>query len=244
MIEEHQLIPYQLAELPLGPWLVFAPHADDETFGMGGALLRAADAGIKTHIVVLTDGALGGEKADLVAIRKQEVANVAEFLAVTSLQCWDEPDRGLKITATLIDRVKAHIRELQVASVFFPAPFEPHPDHRSASQLVWQSLAQLYKADPMSCPAPLSYEISVQSPINRLLDITQVMSRKEQAMALYNSQNSENNYPQLVKALNKARTFSLNDTVSYAEGFYAYNKTALANSLEATTKAAMQLYWQ
>ncbi len=27
--------------LPLGPWLVFAPHADDETFGMGRSLLKA-----------------------------------------------------------------------------------------------------------------------------------------------------------------------------------------------------------
>jgi len=36
MIEEHHLIPHQVSEIPPGPWLVFAPHPDDEDFTMGG----------------------------------------------------------------------------------------------------------------------------------------------------------------------------------------------------------------
>jgi hypothetical protein len=28
---EHMLLPYSLSDLPAGPWLVFAPHADDES---------------------------------------------------------------------------------------------------------------------------------------------------------------------------------------------------------------------
>jgi hypothetical protein len=39
---EHILVPFAPAALPPGPWLVFAPHADDETFGMGGSLLKAS----------------------------------------------------------------------------------------------------------------------------------------------------------------------------------------------------------
>ena len=38
---EHILVPFSVSELPPGPWLVFAPHSDDETFGMGGSLLKA-----------------------------------------------------------------------------------------------------------------------------------------------------------------------------------------------------------
>ena len=48
------LIPFQTSELPLGPWLVFAPHADDETFGMGGSLLKAKKYGIETHLVAVS----------------------------------------------------------------------------------------------------------------------------------------------------------------------------------------------
>ena len=38
--KEDALIPFNTSPLPSGPWLVFAPHADDETFGMGGTLIK------------------------------------------------------------------------------------------------------------------------------------------------------------------------------------------------------------
>ena len=37
MLPESELIPYGSSELPPGPWLVFSPHPDDETFGLGGS---------------------------------------------------------------------------------------------------------------------------------------------------------------------------------------------------------------
>src|SRR5262245_9955880 len=36
--------------------LVFAPHPDDETLGCGWVILRAAQAGVRVHIAVLTNG--------------------------------------------------------------------------------------------------------------------------------------------------------------------------------------------
>ncbi|MDP6413684.1 MAG: PIG-L family deacetylase [Gammaproteobacteria bacterium] len=91
---EHILIPFQASPLPPGPWLVFAPHADDETFGMGGSLLKASQQGIETHLVVLTDGALGGTRDDLVVVREEEVKQAADLLGVLTLQSWSEPDRA------------------------------------------------------------------------------------------------------------------------------------------------------
>ena len=40
-------------------------------------------------------------------------------------------------------------------------------------------------------------------------------------MQIYFSQNQENNYPELVLALDKGRTFSLPQSVKFAEGFFA-----------------------
>ena len=54
--QEDVLIPFNTSSLPSGPWIIVAPHADDETFGMGGTLLKAKQQGIETHLVVLTDG--------------------------------------------------------------------------------------------------------------------------------------------------------------------------------------------
>ena len=92
---EHILLPFSPSKLPLGPWLVFAPHADDETLGMGGSLLKANSQGIETHLVVMTDGALGSEQTEFVEVRWQEVQAVGELLGLNSLQGWSEPDRSL-----------------------------------------------------------------------------------------------------------------------------------------------------
>ena len=51
--QEDVLIPFNTSPLPSGPWIIVAPHADDETFGMGGTLLKAKQQGIETHQSIL-----------------------------------------------------------------------------------------------------------------------------------------------------------------------------------------------
>ena len=134
---EHILIPFETSPLPGGPWLVFAPHADDETYGMAGSLLKAHAEGIQTHLVVLTDGALGGSAESLVDVRNKEVQQAAKILGISSVDSWQQPDRGLTVSAALVERVCQKISELGVASIFFPGPLELHPDHRNTALLVW-----------------------------------------------------------------------------------------------------------
>ena len=243
MAVELDFIPFQVSPLPEGPWLVFAPHADDETFGMGGSLLLARDQGIETHLVVLTDGALGGTAADLVAIRRHELEQAVGYLGFASWQCWDQPDRGLQPSEELIGRAAFAIHDCAANTVFFPGVYEPHPDHRATSQLVWQALANMSR-DSAAAPAPIAYEIGVQSPVNTLIDITPVMVQKRQAIDLYNSQNAENCYPELIAALNRSRTFSLPDEVRYAEAFFAYSSSDLGTSLRACTDRYYGKYWE
>ena len=238
---EHILLPFAPAELPPGPWLVFAPHADDETFGMGGSLLKASKQGVETHVIVLTDGALGGEREDLVQIRRQEAEAAAQLLGLTGLECWSEPDRGLEQSEGLAERIAAVITELAPASVFFPGPMEIHPDHRAAGFAVWAGLQQVYQQNLIR-PLAIAYEISVQNPINFCIDITGEKAGKEAVMAVYASQNSENNYPELVIALNKTRTLSLAHEVDYAEGFYKFSEEDLSISLKEMTHRIIDLY--
>jgi LmbE family N-acetylglucosaminyl deacetylase len=238
---EHVLLPFQASELPPGPWLVFAPHADDETFGMGGSLLKAAAEGIATHVVVMTDGALGGTAADLVTTRQHEVQEATRLLGVTSLHCWREPDRGLQFSDRLVEKIIALIKELQPVSVFFPAVLEPHPDHRTTALLVWQGLRRLRRR--REAPQPYAYEITAQSPVNRLIDTTAHKAAKETVMAVYSSQNSETDYPALVLALDKARTFTLPGDMVLAEGFYCYAPEDLEHSLWEVSRGIVKRYF-
>ena len=237
---EPVLIPFEASPLPPGPWLVFAPHADDETYGMGGSLLRASEEGLETHLIVLTDGALGGEKENLVEIRQKEVREASDLLGIKSLQCWPEPDRGLEQSEGLESRIAAAIREIQPQTVFFPGPLEIHPDHRAAGFAVWSAL-QLANSEGIN-PQAIAYEIGVQNPTNLLLDITAQMERKEGVMDVYASQNSENNYQELVRSLDKGRTFSLPPTIKFAEGFYRFKAEDLRLSLREVTHRIIDLY--
>ena len=237
---EHMLIPFQASQLLPGPWLVFAPHADDETFGMGGSLLKAKKENVETHLVVLTDGAFGGEREDLVKVREEEVNRAAQLLGIKSLHCWSEPDRGLDHNESLVGKITDTIRSLAPAAVFFPGPFEIHPDHRATAFLVWSALQQL-RENGVS-PEAIAYEIGVQNPVNLLIDVTDQYAEKKEAMAIYASQNNENNYEELVLALDKGRTFSLPAQVEFAEGFFRFQSTDMALSLQEVTHKIVDLY--
>jgi len=237
---EHMLIPFQASQLLPGPWLVFAPHADDETFGMGGSLLKAKKENVETHLVVLTDGAFGGEREDLVKVREEEVNRAAQLLGIKSLHCWSEPDRGLDHNESLVGKITDTIRSLAPAAVFFPGPFEIHPDHRATAFLVWSALQQL-RENGVS-PEAIAYEIGVQNPVNLLIDVTDQYAEKKEAMAIYASQNNENNYEELVLALDKGRTFSLPAQVEFAEGFFRFQSKDMGLSLQEVTHKIVDLY--
>ena len=238
--QEDVLIPFHTSPLPSGPWIVFAPHADDETFGMGGTLLKAKQQGIETHLVVLTDGSQGGKTDDLVEVRRKEVRKAADLLGIASLKTWSEPDRFLETNSEIVTRVSELILEICPRTVFFPGPLEIHPDHRAACVLVWKALQKVkISAQP---PTPISYEISVQNPINMLIDITPQIEEKKRVMHSYISQNAENNYPELVVALDKGRTFSLPHEVKFAEGFFKYSKKDLTSSLRNLVHSVIDLY--
>ena len=238
--QEEALIPFKTSSLPPDPWLIFAPHADDETFGMGGTILKAKEQDLKIHLVVLTDGSQGGEADNLIEVRLTEVRKAAGLLGIASLETWSEPDRSLEPTNEIIARASSLILETSPATVFFPGPLEIHPDHRAACLLAWKALQKVKRhAEP---PIPISYEISVQNPINMLVDTTQQITAKKEIMKTYVSQNQENNYPELVVALDKGRTFSLSAEIKFAEGFFRYSADDLNLSLREITHAVIDRY--
>lgn len=225
---EDQIIPYRVGDLPAGPWLVFAPHADDETLGMGGALLQAAAQGVETHLVVMTDGAMGGMDEDLVDRRVSEVGEAAALLGIARVRHLKQPDRGLQCSSVLEDRVVNLIRSSAPAAVFFPGLFEPHPDHRATALLVWKGLLALPEA---MRPLALSYEITVQSPVNLLVDVTREWAAKQRTIRVYHSQLQENAYLELCEALNRLRSFSVGGAGFY-EGFYQFSRQELLEGPE------------
>ena len=221
ILEEKQLLPYASSDLPPGPWLVFAPHPDDETFGMGGSLLLAKKRGIETHVVFVTDGALGGDgnREALVKERMKEATAATAELQVDEIYFFGESDRGLRLTDKLLERTEALLRRVQPHSVFIPTPMEYHPDHRVTAELGWQSAKRIN-----NCTIDVySYEISTLAPINILIDVSEVADKKYEVVKIYASQLTQAKYLALVQAVDTARTFSLPIDRVAAEGFYYFS---------------------
>lgn len=218
MLKESQLIPYHTIEtLPGSNWLVFAPHADDETFGMGGTLLLAKQQAINTSLVIMTNGVLGiteQEKSLAADTRQKEARQAAQLLGINTISFLDEEDRGLSIKPHTIKKITTLIEQYKPDCIFVPAPLELHPDHRMTTALVYHALLN------MSLKTTLyGYEISVQGFINTLVDISSVAPQKDEVIQCYQSQIQQNNYNEVVQALNIARTYTLPDKTTRAEGF-------------------------
>lgn len=219
-LSEMDYLPQAEAVLFPGPWLVFAPHPDDETYGMGGSIARARAADIDVRVVVLTDGMLGGRwGADLVRMRERETEQAVAALGGADLSFWRQPDRGLAPGDALIDRAARLLVEGGFGTAFFPSLIEPHPDHRAAAIIAWEALRR------GGFPAlPVSYDISTQGPCNRLLDVTEMIEQKKQAMAIHASQEAQRPYARRVLALNRSRSWSLPDAVEYVESFFEFEQ--------------------
>jgi len=241
IVQESDLIPYETSKIPSGKWLVFAPHADDETFGMGGTLLLAKQQGIQVSLVVMTDGILGSNNSNdtnIVNIRKQEVEQVALKLNLTSWHCLDEKDRGLAVTDKLLDKIGLILQKESPDHIFIPSVMELHPDHRLTAEIVFQAVKKICYNANIYC-----YEISVQSQINCLIDISTVIEEKKSLISIYQSQLSQNNYQDIAISLNKARTYTLANNISYAEGFLKLTLNS-DSSLAKQGYDILANYWQ
>lgn len=82
--------------------LVVVAHPDDETFGCGSLLLRAAAEGLQTAVCCATRGEAGSlapgvtaPAAGLGALREQELRKAARLLGVGGLELLDYRDSGM-----------------------------------------------------------------------------------------------------------------------------------------------------
>lgn len=133
--------------MPLKLLCVIA-HPDDECFAFGGALALAADRGIETSIICLTEGTAGSYRgtaktdAELAQLRRSEFAASCKILGVHHHEFLNDPtpyrDGKLEFVplSELASKLVARIRDLrpQVVVTFGPdGGLNTHADHTSVS---------------------------------------------------------------------------------------------------------------
>ena len=153
----------------VGPVVVLATHPDDETLGCGGLIARRIHEGRRVVVVVLTDGrallrrfgiAANPTEAEVSAMRKDETRRAVEILGgkVADIRFLDvENERLVEQKADALARVTALLKELAPSEVYFPSPFEGHPEH-----VVTNEIARAACAATGACPATFEFIVTLK----------------------------------------------------------------------------------
>ena len=190
-------------------------HPDDECFGFGGALALAAERGIETHVLCLTDGQAATNRGDAASgeelgrMRREEFAASCKVLGVTSYELMDFHDARLEFTdfaetAGLLVEKMRRFRPNVVLSFGTDGGLNTHPDHMMVSMLTaafhWSGQANRYPAlGAMHRPDRLFYlstnfflpgrpRTPMPMPWTVTLDVRPVRARKEEAFRQHISQ--------------------------------------------------------
>ena len=186
--------------------LSIAAHGDDAEFKAGGTLARLAAEGHDVYLVIATDndrGSLRMSAGELRAAAEREAEGSAAALGARGIFLLGYTDGDLCDVRPSILRgqLMRLIRQLK-ADVIFSwdpfAPFEDHPDHRAVAWATSDAAAfahfPLYHAEHLAEelePHRVSewyWYSKANWRTNKLVDITDTIERKLQALYAYSSQ--------------------------------------------------------
>ncbi|MCP5425562.1 MAG: PIG-L family deacetylase [Gammaproteobacteria bacterium] len=242
---ESQIMPYKaVTRLGEGPALVLAPHPDDEVLGCAGAIMRHLEAGDPVRVIVLTDG--GGwlaaadapRRAAYIARRREESRAAARILGYGEPLFWDYRDRELPCDESLAQRLVGACREFGTHWLYAPSLVEMHPDHRALALTAVEAVRRI------GAPVRLAmYEIGIPLSPNRLLDISNLVERKQRAIQCFASQLAEQDYDRHIEALNRYRTYTLPRTVQAAEAYWVVAGGAVPHKVIDPARRRRYLQW-
>lgn len=202
-----------LAALPLGtvadlvgrdPFLVVAPHPDDETLGCGGLLAAAERAGVPGRVLILTDGAGSHPNSAshpperLVALRRREAEAALRALGLPdgrldqlALRDAATPADGPEFDAA-VDAVAARAAAAGARTLFVTWNRDPHCDHETGFAMARAAAARLglrLWAYPIwGLHLPPGAELDEATPQGLRLDVSADRARKRRAIDCHASQ--------------------------------------------------------
>jgi LmbE family N-acetylglucosaminyl deacetylase len=162
-------------------------HPDDEATGTGGILARYAAEGVRTALVTCTDGRAGDgpggvkpgepghDPAEVVAMRREELAQSAKILGISDVEQLGYADSGMmgwagneapgSFWTTPVDEAAARLGELiqryrpDVVVTYDANGFYGHPDHIQAHRVTMAAVA----AAPAGTPAKVYWTTAPRS---------------------------------------------------------------------------------
>lgn len=203
--------------------LILAPHPDDEALGCAGTIALTNRKGASSTVVFLTDGErLHGEPSRGIAEKRRE-----EGFRVSQMLCCNEPiflgfpDGDVSSHSSgIFNRLSEIITRIEPDIVFSPSPIDYHRDHITVSGISHRLFTE-------TCSFKLAfYEIYSTIRFNCLVDITEVIGQKRDAILAYNVSlyGKPEVYVHTSLGLNAHRSIFV-QKIGYYEAFYLPEKT-------------------
>ncbi len=187
--------------------LALMPHPDDIEILCAGTLLRLGDRGYEIHACTMTAGDKGSSKLsrqEIAAVRREEAARAAAVLGAASYTCLEFDDLAIVFDNESRRTVAGMLRRIDPRIVITTPPADYMFDHEITSRLVRDAcfnaavknyeavgegppcsgIPYLYYSDPLD-----GHDLfGIPSPIGRLIDISNEIDRKAEALACHFSQ--------------------------------------------------------
>lgn len=180
--------------------LVVAPHADDETIGAGGTLLRLAKQGAELHwLIVTTPRGAGYSEAYCEAHARQAMA-VAAAYPMTATHRFDLPASSLQSLGrgALVDRARKLLADLRPDLMLLPHAGDAHDDHAATAD-GFVAAAKSFRQRDFGLRRIMAMEILSETDASPavmaraflptiIVDVSAHLHRKLEIMALYVSE--------------------------------------------------------
>ena len=186
-------------------------HPDDLEFGCGGTLQKLASNGHKVHMLVMTQGSVGGDPR----VRLLEQKKAAAMLNA-KLYWGGFEDTGVVLGRELIRSVEKHVEDIKPDVVFVNHAVDTHQDHRSVAKAVETAARYMKNLLFYEVPTTMDFNPGV------FVDIGPVITKKVNLLKCHRSQVYKTRVKNLsiIESAKAAAMFrGYQDRVKYAEGF-------------------------
>jgi LmbE family N-acetylglucosaminyl deacetylase len=211
----------KLVDVPSGErFLVLSPHTDDEAIGCGGTIMKLLGRGRSVRVVHLSNQRTGMHSS---SERLAEARKAMEILGVTNHVVVQDEFPSFDDLRGII---AGEMCSGNYDAVFLPSPIENHDQHLATCRAWAESMASLSRG------AAVAILFEVWTPLipNMLVDVTDVMPRKIEAIRAYGSQVELVDYARAVEGLSSYRA-AMAGRNGYLEAFLSIQASDLNDLL-------------
>lgn len=199
---------------------VLTPHADDETFGAGGTVLRHLAHGDAVQVLLFSDNvaSIAGSVLNDSQKREKREAEFASAMQILGVSQWTPLRLGNSdfISDVYGERAFSKLIENEPDVLYLPSLFDNHQDHRILND--W--LLRILRTHISFRPIVRGFEVWSPLPATAVTDITAQMEHKRDAMRAYESQQDDIDYLHHLEGLNAYRAMTLGGRrARFAEAF-------------------------